>query len=99
MTDLEPTPDQQPAERLDQQPAERPDQQPAERPDPVSLELARALKAAGISQGELARRMGISRPVISRLLSPRYHGHSMPTLREIAAALDMEVEVKFKKRG
>lgn len=67
-------------------------------PDPVSLELARALKEAGISQAELARRLGVKPPSIARLFSPRYTGHSIRSLREIAAALGMEVEVKLKKK-
>ncbi|HEU4740554.1 MAG TPA: helix-turn-helix domain-containing protein [Meiothermus sp.] len=64
-------------------------------PDPVSLELARALKEAGVSQAELARRLGVKPPSIARLFSPRYTGHSLRSLREIAKALGMRLEVRL----
>lgn len=64
-------------------------------PDPVSLELAQALKEAGISQAELARRLGVKPPSIARLFSPRYTGHSIRSLREIAAVLGMRLEVRL----
>lgn len=64
-------------------------------PDPVSLELTRALKESGISQAELARRLGVKQPSVARLFSPRYTGHSLRSLREIAAALGMRLEVRL----
>jgi transcriptional regulator with XRE-family HTH domain len=64
-------------------------------PNPVSLELARALKEAGISQAELARRLGVKPPSIARLFSPHYTGHSIRSLREIAEALGMRLEVRL----
>lgn len=76
----------------------RPDLPPPT-PDPVSLELRRALQEQGLSGVEMAGRLGIKPPLVSRWLSPNYHGHGMDTLRRIADALDMEVEVKLKPRN
>lgn len=67
-------------------------------PDPVSLELRRALHERGLTGAEIAQRLGIKQPLVSRWLSPSYHQHGMDTLRRIAEALDMEVEVKLKPR-
>lgn len=56
----------------------------------------RALReAANLSQAELARRVGTTPSVISRLESANYGGHSMPMLRRVAAALGQRVEVRF----
>lgn len=67
-------------------------------PDPVSLELRRVLCERGLTGAELAERLGVKPPLVSRWLSPTYHGHGMETLRRIADALDMDVEVKLKPR-
>lgn len=66
-------------------------------PDPVSLELQRVLREAGISQSELARRLGVKQPSIARLFSPNYDGHSIRSLREIAEALGYRLEVRLVK--
>ena len=67
-------------------------------PDPVSLELRRVLRERGLTGAEIAERLGIKPPLVSRWLSPTYHGHGMETLRRIADALDMDVEVKLTPR-
>ncbi|BDP40465.1 hypothetical protein DAETH_04340 [Deinococcus aetherius] len=67
-------------------------------PDPVSLELRRVLRERGLTGAEIAERLGIKPPLVSRWLSPDYHQHGMETLRRIADALDMDVEVRFKPR-
>lgn len=66
-------------------------------PDPVSLELQRALREAGLSQSELARRLGVKQPSIARLFSPNYDGHSVRSLREIADALGYRLEIRLVK--
>lgn len=68
-------------------------------PDPVSLELRRALHERGLTGAEIAGRLGIKQPLVSRWLSPSYHQHGMDTLRRIAEALDMDVEVKLTARA
>ncbi|GMA15787.1 XRE family transcriptional regulator [Deinococcus metallilatus] len=67
-------------------------------PDPVSLELRRALRLRKMSGAQVAQQLGVTPPVVSRWLSPDYHAHGMETLRRIADALDMDVEVKLKPR-
>jgi DNA-binding XRE family transcriptional regulator len=50
---------------------------------------------ASMTQRELARRVGTSYSVISRLESADYPGHSLGLLRRIAAALGKRVEIRF----
>lgn len=71
---------------------------PDSAPDPVSLELRRALREQRLTGREMAERLNVKPPVVSRWLSPDYHGHSMETLRRIADALDMDLEVNLKRR-
>lgn len=63
--------------------------------NPVSLEIAQALERTGISQAELARRIGTSRSAVSRMVNPFYWGHSMDLLRRVAEALGLQIEVKL----
>ena len=64
--------------------------------------LARRLyalrKQAGVSQAELARRVGTTQSVISRLEDADYGGHSLALLQRIAAALERRVEIRFVAR-
>lgn len=66
--------------------------------DPVSLELRRALRLRRMNGAQVAQQLGVTPPVVSRWLSPTYHQHGMETLRRIADALDMDVEVKLTPR-
>jgi len=50
---------------------------------------------AGLSQRELAARVGTTASVICRLEDADYDGHSMAMLRRIAAAVGHRVEVRF----
>jgi len=50
---------------------------------------------AGMSQRELAKRIGTSAANICRLENADYQGHSLSMLRRIAAALEMRVDVRF----
>jgi transcriptional regulator with XRE-family HTH domain len=54
-----------------------------------------ARKAAGLTQKELAERVGTTQPVIARLESADYEGHSLAMLERIAAALGLRLEVRF----
>ncbi len=49
----------------------------------------------GLSQKELADKLGTSASVICRLEDADYEGHSLSMLRRIAAALDKRVKVSF----
>jgi len=50
---------------------------------------------AGLTQKELAERVGTSHSNISRLEDDDYEGHSLSMLKRIAAALGKRVEVRF----
>lgn len=63
--------------------------------DPVSLELRRALRLRRMSGAQVAQKLGVTPPVVSRWLSPDYHAHGMDALRRIADVLEMDVEVKL----
>jgi len=59
-------------------------------------EILKARKAAGLSQAEVARRMGTQAPAIARLessLATGKHSPSLSTLRKYAAALGKRVEL------
>ena len=50
---------------------------------------------AGLTQKELAKLVGTTPSVISRLEDADYEGHSLSMLRRIAAAVDKRVEIRF----
>jgi DNA-binding XRE family transcriptional regulator len=50
---------------------------------------------AGLSQRELAKRVGTSASAICRLEDADYEGHSLFMLKRIAEALDKRVEIRF----
>jgi ribosome-binding protein aMBF1 (putative translation factor) len=52
----------------------------------------------GLTQKELADRVGTHASVISRIESADYDGHSMKMLYRIAAALSCSIEVSLKPR-
>jgi DNA-binding XRE family transcriptional regulator len=54
---------------------------------------------AGLTQAELAKLVGTSRSVISRLEDDDYEGHSLAMLRRVAAALNKRVEIHFVAVG
>ena len=59
-------------------------------------EILAARKAAGLSQAEIARRMGTHAPAIARLesaLATGKHSPSLSTLKKYAAALGKRVEL------
>jgi ribosome-binding protein aMBF1 (putative translation factor) len=55
--------------------------------------------AAGMSQAQLAARIGTQQSVISRLEDADYEGHSVAMLRRIAAALGRRLEVRMVEAG
>ena len=50
---------------------------------------------AGLSQRELAKRVGTSASAICRLEDADYEVHSLSMLKRIAEALDKRVEIRF----
>ena len=62
-------------------------------------ELARRIyelrEKAGLTQERLAKLVGTTPSVISRLEDSDYEGHSLTMLKRIAAALNKRVEIRF----
>jgi len=50
---------------------------------------------AGLTQAQLAKRIGTRQPVIARLEDVDYQGHSLTMLQRIAEALDRRLELRF----
>jgi ribosome-binding protein aMBF1 (putative translation factor) len=69
----------------------------------ANLDIARKIHElrtkAGLSQAGLARKVGTTQSVISRLEDADYDGHSLDMLRRIAAALQNRVEIRFVPRS
>lgn len=63
--------------------------------DDIARQIAALRSEAGLSQKDLAKLVGTTPSVISRLESADYAGHSMAMLRRIAAALNSRVRVRF----
>jgi DNA-binding XRE family transcriptional regulator len=61
----------------------------------IARKLLELRTAAGLTQSQLARLIGTTPSVISRLEDAEYRGHSLALLRRIAAALNQRVEVRF----
>lgn len=65
----------------------------------INIEVAKRLydlrTKAGLSQRELAKKVGTTASAICRLEDADYEGHSLSMLRRIAAALDKRVEIRF----
>jgi ribosome-binding protein aMBF1 (putative translation factor) len=65
----------------------------------ASAEVARKVyelrSKAGLTQRELAERVGTTPSVISRLEADDYRGHSLSMLRRVAAACGKRVQIRF----
>jgi len=64
----------------------------------VALQIVALRQQAGLSQKDLAKLLKTSQQQISRLESPGYEGHSLSTLRRIAAALHSRIRIVFDPR-
>lgn len=63
--------------------------------DEVARKIFALRKKAGLTQAQLAKMIGTTASVISRLEDADYEGHSLAMLGRIAAALDKRVEIRF----
>ena len=63
--------------------------------DAVARKIYQLRTKAGLTQKQLAKLVGTTDSVISRLEDADYEGHSMAMLTRIAAALDKRVEIRF----
>lgn len=60
--------------------------------------VIRARKKAGLTQEELAKRIGTKQPALSRLEKGGFEKANIETLRKIANALNHELIVKFEPK-
>jgi len=67
----------------------------AEANDTVARKIYALRKRAGLTQQQLAKLVGTTTSVISRLEHADYEGHSLAMLRRIATALNKRVELRF----
>jgi transcriptional regulator with XRE-family HTH domain len=61
--------------------------------------LARLRIASGVTQEELARRVGCKQPDIARLEDADYQGHSAKTLKAVAEALGVTIMIGARPRA
>lgn len=67
----------------------------AEANDTVARKICELRKRADLTQQQLAKLVGTTTSVISRLEDADYEGHSLAMLRRIAGALNKRVELRF----
>ncbi len=65
----------------------------------IASQIYKLRTRAGLSQRELAKRVGTTASVICRLEDADYEGHSLAMLRRIAAALGSRAVVRFLPVG
>jgi ribosome-binding protein aMBF1 (putative translation factor) len=63
--------------------------------DEVARKIYELRTKAGLSQRQLAKRVGTTASVICMLEDAEYAGHSLSMLRRIATALNRRVEIRF----
>ena len=65
----------------------------------VNVHVARLIYDArtqvGLTQEQLAERIGTKQPVIARLEDADYEGHSLTMLQRIAEALNLALDIRF----
>lgn len=61
----------------------------------IALIVREAREEEGLSQEELAKKIGSTQSVISRLEDADYEGHSISMLRRIADALNRRLDIKL----
>ncbi|HYB91157.1 MAG TPA: helix-turn-helix transcriptional regulator [Candidatus Binataceae bacterium] len=71
----------------------------AEANDTVARKIHALRKRRGLTQQQLAKLVGTTTSVISRLEDADYEGHSLAMLRRIAKALNKRVELRFVSTG
>jgi transcriptional regulator with XRE-family HTH domain len=54
--------------------------------------------AAGLSQAELARRIGTTQSAIARIENAEYAGHSLKLLEKIAVACEVTLELHARRK-
>lgn len=65
----------------------------------IAEEIYTLRVGAGLTQGQLAERIGTHQSAISRLEDADYEGHSLAMLRRVAEALGRRLEVRMVETG
>ncbi|HIG30989.1 MAG TPA: helix-turn-helix domain-containing protein [Verrucomicrobiales bacterium] len=63
----------------------------------IARKITQLRDQAELTQAQLAKLIGTSRTVISRLEDSDYDGHSLSMLKRVAAALNRRVQIRFVK--
>ena len=63
--------------------------------DELARQIYELREKAGLTQERLAKLVGTTPSVISRLEDSDYEGHSLTMLKRIAAAVNKRVEIRF----
>lgn len=66
--------------------------------DDLARRIHELREQGGLTQARLAKMIGTTESVISRLEDSDYKGHSLAMLRRIAEALDKRLEIRFVPR-
>ena len=65
----------------------------------VASQIYKLRSRSGLSQRQLAAKVGTTASVICRLEDADYEGHSLSMLRRVATALNREVKITFVPTG
>ncbi len=65
----------------------------------VANQIYKLRSRSGLSQRQLAAKVGTTASVICRLEDADYEGHSLSMLRRVATALNREVKITFVPAG
>jgi transcriptional regulator with XRE-family HTH domain len=71
----------------------------AEKTIDIALQISELRKDKGLSQHELAEKLGMKQSNIARLESADYQGHTLKTLERVSNALDAEMKIKLVSKG
>lgn len=63
----------------------------------LAILVCKMREGAGLSQAQLAERIGTSQPTIARLEDADYTGHSLKIIEKIAAACGVELKLRARK--
>ncbi len=65
----------------------------------IAVEISYFREKLGITQKELAKMINTTQSVVARLENPEYKKYSLSTLRKVAEALNLELNVSFKEKN
>ena len=61
----------------------------------LAMKIAKLREKKGLSQQQMAKRMGTSQQAVSRIESGEYEGFTLKTLEKIAEATGTKVKIEF----